>query len=365
MAYDDRKPLIDKIQDLRGGRILIGFLNLDRQSNPPIPGLATQFQADVKESLFRVLKESVPSGAKVDLYLYTRGGDVNAVWPFVSVLREFDPDFEVLVPFRCHSGGTLAVLGARRVILGPLSELSPVDPTTGNQFNPIDPANAAVRLGISVEDVKFYRQFVLDQFLGEEGAASAVLAPFLEKLIASVHPIALGNVHRVYQQIKQLASALLDLHPIVGRDNKAVVDKLTTQFYSHLHMINRHEAREILGDEHVSFASQELADAMDQLLQRYKSDFGLHKPFMLSAHLGDKLEENVRFVGGVVESRAWSYAFATTARIKQQSKLPPNVQLQIPAGQQIPLIPGLPRDYQWEVTDQRWVNNMSPQGVTI
>ena len=73
MAYDDRKPLIDKIQALRGDRILVAFLNLDRPSNPPIPGMMTQFHADVKESLFRVLKESVPAGAKVDLYLYTRG----------------------------------------------------------------------------------------------------------------------------------------------------------------------------------------------------------------------------------------------------------------------------------------------------
>jgi hypothetical protein len=351
-------------QALRNGRILVAFLNLDRPSNPPIPGMMTQFHADVKESLFRVLKESVPAGGKVDLYLYTRGDDVNAVWPIVGLLREFDPDFEVLVPFRCHSGGTLAALGSRRMVLGPLSELSPVDPSTGNQFNPIDPSNATARLAISVEDVRSYRQFVLDQFAGED-ADAMVLAPFIEKLVANVHPLALGNVHRIHQQIKQLAATLLDLHPISGRDLPSVVDKLTTQFYSHLHMINRNEALEILGNEHVQFAPPELADAMDQLLQRYKGDFGLHTPFMLSAHLGDKLEESVRFVGGVVESKSWSYLFATRAQIRQQSKLPPNVQLQIPVGQPVPLIPGLPRDYQWQITDQRWVHNLDPQGVTI
>jgi hypothetical protein len=357
--------LIDKIQALRGDRILVAFLNLDRPSNPPIPGMMTQFHADVKESLFRVLKESVPAGAKVDLYLYTRGGDVNAVWPIVSLLREFDSDFEVLVPFRCHSGGTLAALGARRVVLGPLSELSPVDPSTGNQFNPVDPSNATARLAISVEDVRSYRQFVLDQLTDGKAAEPSVLAPFIEKLVATVHPLALGNVHRVHQQIKQLATTLLNLHSIKGRDIPSIVDQLTTQFYSHLHMINRNEALKILGNEHVEFASPELADAMDQLLQRYKGDFGLHTPFMLSAHLGDNLEESVRFVGGVVESRSWSYLYATKAQIRQQSKLPANVQLQIPVGQPVPLIPGLPRDYQWQITDQRWVHNLDPQGVTI
>jgi hypothetical protein len=364
MAYEDRKPLIDKIEALRDGRKLVAFLNLDRPSDPQIPGITTQFHAEVKEPLFRVLKESVPDGRKVDLYLYTRGGDVNSVWPIVSLLREFDPDFEVLVPFRCHSGGTLAALGARRIVLGPLSELSPVDPSTGNQFNPVDPSNVNARLGISVEDVRSYREFVISQLGLEENAASGALAPFIDKLVSNVHPLALGNVQRVHQQIKKLAAALLDLHPINGRDTSLIVDNLTTQFFSHLHMINRNEALKILGGEQVKFASRDLANAMDQLLQRYKDDFAVHTPFRLGAHLGDKLEEEVRFVGGVVESRSWSYLFATKARIRQQSKLPPNVQVQIPAGQPMPLIPGLPREYQWQINDQRWEHNLEPKGVT-
>jgi hypothetical protein len=356
---------MDKIQALRSGRILVAFLNLDRASNPVIPGLATQFQADVKECLFRVLKESVPTEGKVDLYLYTRGGDVKAVWPIVSLLREFDPDFEVLVPFRYHSGGTLAALGARRIILGPLSELSPVDSSTGNQFNPVDPSNASARLAISVEDVRSYRDFVLNQVAAGKDAEATALTPFIEKLVANVHPLALGNVHRVYQQVKQLAATLLELHPISSRNIESVVDQLTTQFYSYLHMINRNEALKILGQEHVQFAPPELAEAMDQLLQRYKGDFGVHRPFLLGAHLGDKPEESVRFVGSVVESRSWSYLFATKMRIRQQSKLPPNVQLQVPVGQSVPLIPGLPRDYQWQITEQGWTRNIDPQGVTI
>ena len=89
---------------------------------------------------------------------------MNAVWPIVSLFREFDENFEVLVPFRCHSGDTLVALGTKKIVLTPLSELSPIDPTTGNQFNPSDPSNPSARLGISVEDVVAYRTFVLDQF---------------------------------------------------------------------------------------------------------------------------------------------------------------------------------------------------------
>jgi len=156
---DEDKPLQQRqdqmraIQKLRGGRKLIVFMNFDRVAEPQIPGFQTQFASDTKEPLYRVLKETVEDGDRIDLLFYTRGGDVNAVWPLVGLLREYDADFHVLVPFRCHSGGTLLSLAAERIVMTPIGELSPIDPTTGNQFNPVDRVAKSKRLGISVEDV--------------------------------------------------------------------------------------------------------------------------------------------------------------------------------------------------------------------
>lgn len=371
MPLQQRQEIMRRIEAERGGRILVCFVNLDRDSTPPIPGLRTQFSSDTKEALFRVLKESVPAGGKVDLCLYTRGGDVNAVWPIAGLLREFDPDFEVLVPFRCHSGGTLLALGAKKIVMTPLAELSPIDPSTGNQFNPADPVEPRNRLAISVEDVQAYRSFVLDQFRPEAADASAappgrdLLRPFLDRLTERVHPLALGNVHRVHQQIKQLARKLLDLHPVPGRDLSTVIEALTTRFYSHLHMINRHEAREILGEAHVEFASEALGRVLDELLRTYEDDFQLRRPFFLNAHLGNDREKDARFVGGAVESKSWAYLFEVQAKLRQHSALPANVQVQLPAGQPMPLIPGLPRKYEVEVTSQGWMHNTEPRGVTV
>lgn len=372
MALEQRQEIIKRIEAERGGRTLVCFFNFDRESTPQIPGLGTQFSSDTKEALFRVLKESVPATGKVDLCLYTRGGDTNSVWPIASLLREFDPDFEVLVPFRCHSGGTLLALGAKKIIMTQLAELSPIDPSTGNQFNPSDPVEPRNRLAISVEDVQAYRRFILDQFKLEakEAEAAAIpasdlLRPFLEQLTERVHPLALGNVHRVHQQIKELGRKLLELHPIKGRDLDEAIEALTTRFYSHLHMINSHEAREILGEAQVEFASAELARLLDELLRSFEDDFKLRSPFFLNAHLGEDREKEARFIGGAVESKAWSYLFETSAKLRQHSALPANVQLQLPAGQPMPLIPGLPREYQVQVTSQGWIHNTKPQGVTV
>ena len=368
MNYTERKPLLQKVEQLRAGRRLVCFFNFDRPSEPALPGLSTQFYADVKEALFRVLKDSdSPEG--IDLLLYTRGGDTNSVWPLVSLVREFDPDFEVLVPFRCHSSGTLAALGAKRLILTSLSELSPIDPSTGNQFNPRDPANPKSGMAISVEDVRAYRSFILEQLRGSKEDEDELLPlppegiSLLQRLTSDVHPLALGNVNRVLQQIKQLAVNLLNLHPADGEDLQRIVRALTTQFFSHLHMINRHEAKDILGDR-VEFASGELSDALDDVLRAYEEQFALRRKFYLRDLLDSDAELPFRFVGALLESVTRSYLFETTGVVRQVAKPPANVQVQVPAGQPIPLVPGMPRETQVEVKSQGWVHNRQPQGVT-
>ena len=369
MNYEERKPLLQRVVELRAGRCLVCFLNFDRLSEPQLPGLSTHFNADVKEALFRVLKESKPQEG-LDLLLYTRGGDTNAVWPLVSLIREFDQDFEVLVPFRCHSSGTLATLGAKRIVLTGLSELSPIDPSTGNQFNPRDPVNPKSGMAISVEDVRAYRSFILEQLDGskEEKGGESPLPPdalsLLQRLTSEVHPLALGNVHRVLQQIKQLAANLLNLHPVDGEDPQEIVRALTTQFFSHLHMINRYEAKEILGSR-VEFASDDLADALDDLLRAYEGKFALRRKFYLSNLLDGDSEVRFRFVGALLESATRSYLFETAGIVRQVAKPPANVQIQVPVGQSIPLVPGMPRDTQVEVNSQGWVHNKEQQGVTI
>ena len=368
MNYEERKPLLQRVEQLRPGRRLVCFLNFDRPSEPALPGLSTQFHADVKEALFRVLKES-DSLKGLDLLLYTRGGDTNAVWPLVSLVREFDPDFEVLVPFRCHSSGTLAALGANRLVLTSLSELSPIDPSTGNQFNPRDPADSKSGMAISVEDVRAYRSFIFEQLRGsqEEESESVPLPPeavsLLQRLTTEVHPLALGNVNRVLQQIKQLAVNLLNLHPVDGEDVQSIVKALTTQFFSHLHMINRHEAKDILGDR-VEFASSELSGALDDVLRAYEEQFALRRKFYLRNLLDSEAEKSFRFVGALLESVMRSYLFETKGIVRQVAKPPANVQVQVPVGQPIPLVPGMPRETQVELVSQGWVHNKQPQGVT-
>lgn len=361
---------METIENLRGGRRLICVCNFDRAETPQLGALSTQYQEDIKEPLYRVLKETLRRGQKLDLFLYTRGGALDAVWPVASLLREFDEEFEVLIPFRAHSSGTLLALAARRIFMTPLGELSPIDPTTANQFNPQDPVNSSKRLGIAVEDLNAYREFWKTAYgLGENEIAAEeriqILQPHMEALTAKLHPLALGGVHRVHLQVRLLAKMLLEKHYGTGDKIKTIVDQLTTQYYSHTHMVNRHEARKILGHEHVEFASARLTRALDRLLRKFEEDFKLRHPFFLARFLGDDAEKDARFIGGAIESRKWAYLYETMMKVRQFLAPPQGVSIQVPPGQSPPLVPGVPRHHELQPLSRGWVRNTRPKGVTV
>ena len=370
MPYEDRKKLMKHIETIRKGRKLVAICNFDRISQPALPGVITALDVEIKGCLYRVLKESnVAKG--IDIFLYTRGGDTNAVWPITSLIREFDPDFEILVPFRAHSAGTMIALAARKIFMTRIGELSPIDPSTGNQFNPLDDLKPGNRLGISVEDLNAYKDFVKETFNFNKTQMNIeqkrIFDIHIQKLTERVHPLAIGNVHRVHKLTQKLAYKLLKCHRRKGQDRiENIIDKITVAPYSHLHMFNREEATEILGKDHVVKADEPLETALDSLLRQYENDFHLRNPLFIT-RLMDETQATMefRFAGGVVESIKWGYLFETKGKIFQFSKVPNNVTVQLPPGQAMPLIPGLPREYRIEVLEQKWHHNIKPEGITI
>ena len=131
-------------------------------------------------------------------------------------------------------------------------------------------------------------------------------------------------------------------------------------------MFNRKEATEIFGKEWIISADEELEKRLDNLLRRYEDDFHWRRSLYIARLMESEVPKiPYRFIGGVVESRAWGYVFETTGTINQSSELPPNVNVQLPPGQPMPLIPGLSRKYKIVILEQRWKHNIEPVGVTV
>jgi hypothetical protein len=352
MGLDSRVKKIKTLEKFRESRILC-YINSDRPNTFPVAGINILINPEVQSYFYEQLK-AIGKTKKIDLFLYTRGGNIEAVWPLVSLIREFCDYFSVLVPFRAHSAGTMICLGANEISMTKMAELSPIDPTTGNQFNPIDELNPRARKGISVEDVISYKELAMEDFKikQEENIVSV-----FKNLTDKVEPLALGNVKRVHKLIRRLADELLKLHFNESKYSKKIEDikkTLTSELYSHVHYINRQEAKKILGKEIVKFCSDDEETMLWNLFSDYAKTLELSKLFNIKEYMGTDTSKEIEIVGGFIDSINLSYACVARSKLTQRSKLPPNMQVQIQPGQPIPIIPGFPVEFEGELISGGW-----------
>ena len=363
MAFQERVELIKRIQALRGSKI-VTYVTSDRRTFPPgfplFPALNTKLATEAQVFLYDQLR-SLGKAGNLDLFLYTRGGETDSVWPLVSIFREYAlKRFAVLVPFRAHSAGTLICLGADQVVMGDAAELSPIDPTTGNQFNPLDEVDKQTRRPISVEDVISYMELARDGAKVGLQDSDHILEIF-RRLSEEVHPIALGNVNRAHTQIRILADKLLRLHWTSEEDKVRIgqaVDLLTKKLYSHSHALNRREAKEILGEDLVIDATEQEQSLLWRLNEEYAQVLQLRETLCIDSFVvSGQTQQRLTVNGAFMETEGRSLIFRSECLIGLSSRLPQGFQLQIPAGQPIPLIPGLPVNIDIKVLSLGWEEN--------
>jgi len=355
MGLDFRISKIKEIEEKRGSRVIC-CINGDRQSRFPISGMTTQISGEPHLNLYEHLLK-IGKTEKIDLVLYTRGGSIDAVWPMVNLIREFCNYFSVLVPFRAHSAGTLICLGANEIKMTKLAEFSPIDPTTGNQFNPVDEINPKSRKGISVEDVISFRDLAKEDFKIKKEENIAHVFKFLTD---KIEPLALGNVKRVHKLIRRLAKELLKLHFDESNNSKkidSIIKVLTEDLYSHVHYINRREAIKILGPEIVKFCSDDEEKVLWELFNDYALAMKLNERFNIKEFMGVDLSKDLELAGGFIDSSDNSHIFLTKHKLTQRSKLPANMQVQLQPGQALPLLSGFPIEIEGELISEGWKAN--------
>jgi len=354
VAFSERQAFYKQLQELRGSKVFTLF-HSDRISDIAVTGINGHVAQDHLPVFNQLLRASGKANI-IDLWLYTRGGDMNVPWPLVNAIRSFAPEFNVVVPFRAHSAGTLIGMGANHIIMSPTGELSPVDPTTANQFNPRDPNNRQTVLGISVEEVTAFIEMAKTS-IGIDGSAN--LTSVLEVLTKDISPIALGNVHRTYTQIREVSKKLLSLHMDIAKESARVddiINKLTQKLYSHLHAINRIEARGIGLD--VVDASTDEDKLMWSIYEDYAKEVDLDTQFLIRGVLGTKLESELTLKAGFIETVECSYTLLTKLKLTQASVLPEKILEGIIAGRQrkpTDLLPGLQVQVDAAVLQSGWV----------
>ncbi len=255
---------------------------------------------------------------KIDLFLYTRGGHTLTSNRIVHLLREYCKKLGVLIPFRAHSAGTTLALGADEIIMGPMGELGPVDPSVSNVFNPMVDENDPKKgyIPISVEDVSAYMTLVREKGMDDPTVFTAAL----KGLTNRVHPLALGNVHRQYLLIRSLSKRLLELHMDKEKEKdeiERIIEILSEKLYFHGYEISRHEAKEIIGLK-VVYPNQNVEKLMWDLYLEYKEALNPTEEFDFNSLLGNRESSDLLLDSAVIESEDLTHSFAYSANVKRK-----------------------------------------------
>lgn len=322
--------LIKKIQELESAK-LISYILADR-----IQGPQASIATDALGLFYRHL-EDMGETQKIALFLYSTGGDTMVPWRLVNLIREYCQQFVVLVPYKAHSAATLMCLGADEIIMTKMAELSPIDPSVANAFNPVmqlpqgaPPQTAAQKIPISVEDVAAYLRLATDR--AGLDTVEAKLGAF-EQLAKVVHPLALGNVERSHTLIRTLAKKLLGLHTDMSSDEgiskiNSIIDVLTEKLYSHQHLIPRKEAKDILG-LNVRYAGRDLEALLMALYNEYRQELGIGEIVNPALLLDNRTELPVDWSIAKIETTQTEDRFSLKGKILRaaQPLQPPSVNI--------------------------------------
>jgi hypothetical protein len=339
MAVDNaRLELIRAIQARRASKVLVYFLG-DR------PGRETQMAEDVSllvhEHVTRFGKTE-----KLDVFLYTRGGIIFAPWRLIALLRELVSSIAVLIPFRCHSAGTLFALGADEIVMSRMGELSPVDP----QF--VDSRSPKIERR-SVEDVRAFISFAKERIgIVEQDQLGGVLDKLVEKISAPD----LGRIHRGYDLIRLLVKQLLATHMKAPEDEpkiKAIMETMTEKLFDHEYKIGRREAKDL--GLNVKFDDEKLESLIWNLYSEYEKLLSLRDPWLPERELGASQTKTVKHVRAAMETENLGHHYISEVQLSRGG--PPG-QINIQGG----LPPNVPPALVQQIAQQLF-QQMAPQGV--
>lgn len=324
MSRDKRKELIKLIEEKRKSKV-ITYVTSDRSN------LGVFIFDDAVPILHRHILTTEPKDrARLDLFIYSRGGHSDVPWTIVSMFREYckDGSFSILIPYRAHSAATVMTMGADEIVMTKKAELGPIDITIHNgPYNPTE-KDSSQRLPISVEDVTGY--FALLEKVGCERPEEKMRG--FEQLTSKVHPLALGTVSRLLQQTELVALRLLNTRskPFTEERNREIVRRLSSEIYSHSHTISRGEAKQLGLEQVVNAEDAKINDEMWNLFEEYRVLFQLDRPFLPEEHLiANNLEENT-WDGlnlACIESMDRLDICQKSLRVRKLKQVPPQVSL--------------------------------------
>lgn len=266
--------LINRLQAIRTSHVLTFVTRPD-----------VTVRGDVVEQIYEQLRE-IGRVPKLDLFLHSSGGQTEIPWRLITLIRDFGEHFAVLIPGIAYSAATHLAMGADEIVMGPLSELSPVDPARSHPLLP-SRKEGEPPLVVSVQDLRHCVEFIKSE-IGDSAPES--LATILAALFDKIHPLAIGAIQQSYALSRLISTKALSTHmdPDAEKEQiEEIVNTFSDEFFSHHYRIGWKEAKE--KGLKVTYADDELWETMWALYQHYRAYFGLTREIRKGHEVGQPI----------------------------------------------------------------------------
>lgn len=213
-------------------------------------------------NLYKKRRAVLGSGAKskICLVLNSPGGDIDAAFILVEILRTHYKGLEVLLPFWCKSAATLVCLAADRVKATSIAEMGPLDPQVleageSRMKSVLDEYQALTQVRKeAMQCLEHSVAFIEDKAKGLTfsdivNPAKDFAAALLRPLYSQIDPAVLGKRARQldigYQYAVQLMTRYRLTNDLQRTDEqiRVMAWKLVYGYPSHSFVINYNEAR--------------------------------------------------------------------------------------------------------------------------
>jgi hypothetical protein len=238
--------------------------------------------------LYGVMKR-VGKVERLCFFIESSGGFGEASLRLVHLLREFADELTVLVPLECQSAATMLALGADKILMGPLAQLSAVDTSLTHDLSPIDRDNDRVQ--VSQDELGRVVRLWREQTRDENSNPYTML-------YSHVHPLVIGAVDRASALSTRLCVDILTYHMKDRHKAENISNSLNSGYPSHSYPITIREAAR-LGlnveplDDQVNLHLLELNELYSEMGQRASTDFderNSHDASIMNIIEGDTLQ---------------------------------------------------------------------------
>ena len=164
------------------------------------------------------------------------GGLAEPAYKIARLFQNYSEEkFSVLIPYYAKSAATILSLGADEIVMGPASELGPIDPQIRSSNNfPLIPA-------LTLKEALDYITKIVQK--------DPKLAPLYVPLLDKVNLIELGYFEREIESAKQYGEILLTskkINPLEKTEAKTVANNFVQQYKTHGFVIDGQVASSLL-----------------------------------------------------------------------------------------------------------------------